>query len=349
MIRSSEDAPDSGESGPRRWKTVLVFVTIAAACCGGAGYYYVSYAREVTAIRQNRAHGTYAAAVVRSNGSHGKASEEAPEAQASRSAIEISVRPVEQFRGVLRAQLVRRLAPTYPNLPDLNRDAANTVDPGYQDSVFAFLAATESAPDGNKPAMLLAADFMFQALWCPSEQNCERLRERFANEKLSLKLSQLGGGYYYQHDLLWRVWQNYPTTESGEAAFVLLLDSGWDTSGTCAKGSDEFRDVILQGEAFLEQHPNSPYRALVTHLVGQAYATWWSLSKEPSDEMADYVDPKLYEQGSEQARLKAMEYFERVVKLSPGTPLSEYAQQILPTLRDRQAIGEGYRFFCVYD
>jgi flagellar basal body-associated protein FliL len=351
MIRSSEDAPDAMGEELRRWKTVLLFVAMVSACCAVAGYYYVTYAREVTQVPQNQKQGTGSAAAAGPMPSQGISREDTSklEAQPSRSNIEISVRPVEQFRGMLRAQLVRQLTPIYPTLPELNREAPGTADAGYRDSVFAFLAAAESAPEANQPAMLLAADFMLQALWCPSEQNCEELRQRFAKEKLSLKYSELGGGYFYQHDLLWRVWQEYPATESGEAAFVLLLDSGWDTSGVCAKGSDEFRDVIKQGEAFLEEHPNSPHRALVTHLVGQAYATWWSLSKEPTDGMADYVEPKSYRQGSEQARLKAIEYFERVEKLSPGTPLSEYARQYLPTLRDRQVIGEGYRFFCVYD
>jgi len=63
----------------------------------------------------------------------------------------------------------------------------------------------------------------------------------------------------------------------------------------CAKGSDQFRDVIRQGESFLQQHPNSEYRPFVIHLVGQAYATWWTLSNEPTAAMADYVDPKPYQ------------------------------------------------------
>ena len=78
-------------------------------------------------------------------------------------------------------------------------------------------------------------------------------------------------------------------------------------------------------------------------LVAEAYASWWSLSNEPSGgEMSDYVDPKQFQQGAEDARLKAIAYFEQVLQLVPGTELgqdmcapSDYAtfnnQVFLPT------------------
>jgi hypothetical protein len=65
--------------------------------------------------------------------------------------------------------------------------------------------------------------------------------------------------------------------------------------------------------------------------------------------MADYVDPKLYKEGSEQARLRAIGSFEQILQLSPRTLLGEYAGQFLPTLRQKQLTVDGYRFFCVYD
>ncbi len=45
--------------------------------------------------------------------------------------------------------------------------------------------------------------------------------------------------------------------------------------------------------------------------------------------MADYVDPKRYDEGAEQARLKAISYFEKVVRWrqgrsSPNTPTKSY-------------------------
>ena len=121
-----------------------------------------------------------------------------------------------------------------------------------------------------------------------------------------------------------------------------------DTSPTCEKGPEQFREVIRQGESFLQQRPGSPQRAVVTLLVAEAYATWWSLGNETRGEMSDYVDPKQYQQGAEEARIKAVSYFEQVAKLTPESRLGQYARQVLPALRDREAL-DNYRFFCIYD
>jgi hypothetical protein len=259
---------------------------------------------------------------------------------------------LDQFREEFKKSLAAQLAANYPQFPDLNREAGNTVDASYRDSVFQFLDAAEKAPGDKQGPMFLAADFMLQALWCPSAQKekCDPIRKQFADHKLTLALSELGGGWYYQHDLLWRVWQEFPTTDWGQRAFVLLLDFGWDTSGMCAKGgSDQFREVIRQGETFLEKHPDNADRAYILHLVGQAYATWWSLSVQPGAGVADYVDPNLYRDGADAARLKAIDLFAHVQQLSPGTALGEYSREVLPALRARQLTLDAYRFFCIYD
>jgi len=120
------------------------------------------------------------------------------------------------------------------------------------------------------------------------------------------------------------VWQDYPETDWGERAFVLLLERAWDTWPGCSKGSDQFREVIQHGEA---------------------YATWWSLSK---DVPSDYVDPNQYQIGSEEALQKSLAYFEQVIQISPGTSLADYAAQVLSGLRERKVI-DPYWFYCVYD
>lgn len=215
----------------------------------------------------------------------------------------------------------------------------------------SFLDAAEKASGPQKPAMLLAADFKLAPVWCPTEykERCDPVRDQFVEHKLSLPYSELDGGSYYRHDLLPRIWEEYPNSEWGERAFVILLSFGWDPSGTCSRGGDQFREVIRRGESFLEEHPSSPNRAWVAHLVGQAYATWWSLSNTPGSGMEDYVAPQAYQEGSEQARLKAISYFEQVLELSRDTPLGEYSRQIIPALREKQMTTDSYRFYCVYD
>jgi hypothetical protein len=275
-----------------------------------------------------------------------------PEQIPARSRFEISLDPTQEFQEDLRKALLHELVPAFPELPKFLGDPmAKSPDSARERFVFQLIDAAENGQAHQRSAILLAADLVANEIWCPSEnkERCNQLRSQFAQHKLTVEYSELGGGSYYQRDLLWRVWQQYPETDWGERAFVVLLGLGWDTSRTCAKGSEQFREVIRQGESFLQKRPTSAHRAAILLLVGQAYATWWSLSNETADSlMADYVDPKRYSEGAEQARLKAISNFEQVVQLAAETKFAEYAHQILPSLRAKQ-IQDTYKFFCVYD
>ncbi len=337
---------------PKHRKLVVItLLLVAVVSCSAAGLYYHAQQRNeaVTAMPQS-VKGT--ARVVAPPATHNKTSESSAVYQDSRKlGPGITINPLENFKTSLRRELAAQLAASYPQLPDMTSETANTSDPVYATSVFRFVDAAENAASADQPAMLLAADFMLHALWCPTEESdgCAQLKKQFADHKLTFSYSELGGGYYYQHELLWRVWRTYPDTRSGEQALLLLLNHGWDTSSTCAAGGDQFREVIREGEGFLSRKPTSPYRPYVLHLVGQAYATWWTLSNPPADGMEDYVEPREYKDGSEEARKKAIGYFEQVTQVAPGTDLAEYAYQILPSLREGRLTEDGYRFFCIYD
>jgi hypothetical protein len=264
---------------------------------------------------------------------------------------------VNELRLDFKNSVLGELAPAFPQLQAaLNDREENRNDRPYQQVFFQLLAAAEKAPPDQRPAMLFAADLVGEHLGCDTsgERNqletvCGGLRNDLARYHITLKNDELGAGLYYPHDLLWRIWQDYPATDWGERAFVLLLDRGWDTSSTCEKGEDQTREVIRQGESFLQQRPGSPYRGAVTLLVAEAYASWWSLSNEPAgSDMSAYVDLKQFQVGAEEARIKAIGDFEQVLQLAPGTKLSEFAQQVLPPLREKQVL-DNYRFFCVYD
>lgn len=259
---------------------------------------------------------------------------------------------MDQFREDLDKTVVAQLAPAFPELQTfLGVQTTKSNDPAYRRIVFQLLGAAEKTPPDQRPAILFAADQVAQEIWCATEDKaeCDQLRVDFARYQLTLARDELGGVFIYPRDLLWRLWRDYTATDWGEQAFVLLLDRGWDTSGTCEKGEDQTREVIHQGESFLRQQPSSPYRGIVTLLVAEAYASWWSLSNEPAGGgMSGYVDPKQFQEGAEAARIKAIGYFDQVVQSAPGTRLSEFALQVLPPLRDRQVL-DSYRFFCVYD
>jgi hypothetical protein len=263
--------------------------------------------------------------------------------------------PMSGFREELKKTALDELTPAFPELRTvINDPEENSSEPPYQRVVFQLLDTAKEAPADQRPAILFAADLVASHLNCEKDEakealDCARLQSGLARYDLTLKEDHLGGVFYYPRDLLWRIWRDYPTTSWGERAFVLLLDHGWDTSATCEKGQNQTHEVIRQGESFLRNRPGSPYRAVVTLLVAEAYASWWSLSNEPKgSDMSSYVDPKQFQEGAEAARLKAIHYFEQLPQLVPGTKFSEFAQQVLAPLREQQAL-DNYRFFCVYD
>jgi hypothetical protein len=345
------------------WKTTLVivaFVFLTTALSIASWFYRYSRLQEVPppsaqALRATRPVARVMAdpqaAMAPVTGTPGQ-SRSLPEQIPARPRFEISLDPLQEFQQDLRTALLLDLVPAFPELPKFLGDPmAQSPDPARERFAFQLIDSVENGQADQRPAILLAADLVADEIWCPSEnkEQCNQLRSQFAQHKLTLEYSELGGGLYYQRDLLWRVWREYPETDWGEKAFVVLLELGWDTSRTCANGSEQFREVMRQGESFLQQRPTSPYRAAILLLVGQAYATWWSLSNEtPDSPMADYVDRKQYNEGAEPSRLKAISYFEQVEQLAPETKFAEYAHQILPALR-KQQIQTTYKFFCVYD
>jgi len=265
--------------------------------------------------------------------------------------FQVSVDPMEDFRADLKSALIRQLDPAFPEFSKyIAMDGDKGDDPELRNFAFQLFDATAKAAANDQPAMLLAADLLASKIWCGDEnkEGCEPLRREFTQRNLTFAHEELGGGFYYSRDLLWRVWRDYPANDAGERAFVLLLELGWDTSGVCAKGADQFQEVIRQGESFLKDRPSSPNRPVVTLLVGQAYATWWALSNQTSADMSDYVDPRRYQTGANEARLKAIHYFESLLQIAPNTKLGEFASQTLPPLRVEQ-VPEENKFFCIYD
>ena len=352
------------------WKMRLVFSAIGClVAAGGLGgwFYYYSRLQDVPppppakAVQAYRPFARIMAApqAVTTPSTHTSSEPPCPPNNAPERAIFhiLERRHLNDFREDLKKAIQGELAPAFPQLPTVLKDREEgSSAPPYQQVAFQLLDAAKKAPVDRRPAILFAADLVAFHLRCDKDDkreeaqaDCARLQSGLSRYGLKLDNDELGGGLYYPHDLLWRIWQEYPETEWGERVFVLLLDSGWDGSATCAKGEDRTREVIRQGESFLRQRPNSPQRAVVTLLVAEAYASWWSLGNEPAaSDMSAYVDRKQFEEGAEAARIKAIGYFEEVAQLAPGTGLSSYALEVVPPLREKQIL-DNYRFFCVYD
>jgi len=115
----------------------------------------------------------------------------------------------------------------------------------------------------------------------------------------------------YQHDLLRKVVEAGPGTQWGADALVALLRSG-------SVLSEDERVPLFK--VVIEWLSEPGWQALkdtrLTRIEGEAYETWWSLSKASPDEpmLVDAgVSPSNFVAGAEEARLKAIADYERVL------------------------------------
>jgi hypothetical protein len=351
------DQPVPNGTKKRRFKIVWVVLSLLGLCAAGMFGYYRRM--EILPLPPARAPHVQAQARLKL-GPQNPAPESAktPDEQASvpqnaktATSFRTIFDPMEEFHQEVRDPLLRELSAAYPELAKvLGVQTIKSNDPVYRRVLFQLLDSETDVPPERRAAIELAADLVARQIWCGKRESagCLQLREEFARRQVTLTYNELGGAYYYRGDLLWRVWESRAKTLWGQRAFLLLLDAGWDTSGTCEKGTDQFRAVIREGEAFLERQPESVYKPQVTFLVGLAYETWWSLSRDANASPDDGVDPKKYQEGVGAARTKAIAYYEQVLSMAPERKFAEYARQSIPVLRERQDT-ELHKFICVYD
>lgn len=185
---------------------------------------------------------------------------------------------------------------------------------------------------------------------------------------LNYVYAELGAVWVYDHSLLRRVWMEAPETRWGHFAFARLQEMGWDPTGTCATGSEQFPAVIRKGERFLADREPTPFlRAFVETTVGAAYETKWSISQTRSDDMGvfDYpfgpdTPPELKEKAAAAARAlvegdgelerrRALRLYRAVAESdSAGPELRAYADAKVRRLEARENTHQ-YRYYCIYD
>jgi len=223
-----------------------------------------------------------------------------------------------------------------------------------------LLESTKTSALDRQPLILWAADRL-----------AERLPTVIANDKgpaadwaeWRTQLAALGITYQegsedpwaYHGDLLKRIWTGYGQSEWGERAFLVLQGHGWDMGDYCNAGAEQFRAVIQQGLPFMEQHPKSPYQLDVQLAVAQAYETWWSISLPPipgqtvtAEEDSEPLVYQRYQEGAEEARQKAIAYYERLLQTAPQSDHAAYARRVLPRLKLGIDTGQR-RYYCIFE
>jgi hypothetical protein len=259
----------------------------------------------------------------------------------------------------IQQRITEALRTALPEVPGLLAQETPHLEP---DQVYAAilhaLDAEKSVPYQEQPLFLLAADYLADKLDLPMKippaPETRKKLDELAQYGIVYRWSELGASWVYSHGLLWRVWRDYPASPWADDAFVLLLSRNWDSTFDCRGGADSFRAVIREGEDFLATHPQSRYRIETSYLVAQAYETWWSLSRaklcrslEDSD-CDEFVDPDSYRQGAEEARGKAIGYYEQVLQIAPAGNLAADARRHLTDAKQGLDTVQR-RFYCIYD
>jgi len=125
------------------------------------------------------------------------------------------------------------------------------------------------------------------------------------------------------------------------------MEHGFDETGMCSAGAEEFSQVIQQGESLLAGARVLPSATLSSlhFMIGDAYATIVWLAKSTDSE---YHDPKKYQQVAESARVKALEHYRAAFHLERGTARAQKAWREAWRLAAGLPPTSG-RYFCVYD
>src|SRR6266852_2297161 len=251
-------------------------------------------------------------------------------------------------------KLTAILGADYPDLSKILKSDSTSHDPKIVRQLLdRLLEAAKGAANEKKPPLLLAADAIAERLALPSitPPNPELQRELggLAAQGLTFTWVELDGGWFYRSDLLWRLWREFPTSEEGEDAFVLLLRQGWDKAPCCKTGLDSFHTVIDEGEDFLSNRTKTPHRREVVFLLAQAYETWWSLSlvSEENREEGD-PPPAAYRAGAAAAREKVIAYYSEIVATAPDGVEANCSRKPLSLLKENEDTHQR-RFYCYCD
>ena len=210
-----------------------------------------------------------------------------------------------------------------------------------------WLTAAKSRPAGQQAVALVAGDRVLDFL----SHNGVPLGDAAQAELTSLGANyvhnELAGQDVYAHGLLKEAKELAPAGPSADTVLLYQMERGFDETGMCSAGAEEFSQVIQQGESLLAGARALPSATLSSlhFMVGDAYATIVWLAKTTDSE---YHNLKKYEQMAESARAKALEHYRAAFRLERGTARAQKAWKEAWRLAAGLPPTSG-RYFCVYD
>ncbi|MBK9171252.1 MAG: hypothetical protein IPM24_27880 [Bryobacterales bacterium] len=245
-------------------------------------------------------------------------------------------------------QLRRELGPLYPEagaatLPALLELLA-LVGTGDPDRNALLLAAADSL------VVRLGEELVSRSVQHAGEVLTEAPLAAEARERLrphGVSYSRIGhysGALEYDRSLLLKAWTGSPATPWGQRAFLEIQRLGCSVPGFGCDGVNCFLEVIRQGERFLLDFPDTPFRLEQTYHLALAHEAWWSLSLAAPDDITAH-GARVDARSGEAARLRAIELYEELLRLAPNSPQAYLGQLALPRLRLRLDTAER-AFFC---
>jgi hypothetical protein len=244
----------------------------------------------------------------------------------------------------------------YPNLESARVEAE-------RETSAALLRLLRDAGEGepaHRAAVLVAADDLAVRLGSllvrrSIGSGAEILAEAPAAETLREQLAPYGvkytgighysGDLEYDRSLLSRAWAEFPETPWGQRAFLMLQRLSCSLPQFGCEGLDCFRAVIKQGEQFLSDFPETPFRHEQTYFLAIAYETWWGLSQAAEDDPTAEGALVESEESADRARRQAISLYEELWRIAPESPEARLGQLRLPRLK--LGLGSGERtFFC---
>ncbi|MCW5978450.1 MAG: hypothetical protein KIT09_10250 [Bryobacteraceae bacterium] len=157
-------------------------------------------------------------------------------------------------------------------------------------------------------------------------------------------IGHYSGALEYDHSLLRRAWKEFPDTAWGQRAFLMLQRLYCSGPGFECKDFSCFRQVIEEGEKFLQDYPDTPFRREQLYHLALANETWWSLSQAAEDDSTS-MDVQVDQRSGDAARKRAIELYEELIRAYPDSPEAHAGMAILPRLKLSLDTAER-AFFC---
>jgi hypothetical protein len=224
------------------------------------------------------------------------------------------------------------------NLPSGNQIA---------DALRNWLTASKSLPAGQHTAALLVADRALDFLDHSGVQMDDFARAQMQALGAEYAHDELAGGLVYVHSFLKQAKSIAPPGYASDEVLLYEMERGFDETGMCSAGADEFSIVIEKGESLLAAARALPASTLASlhFMIGDAYATIVWLAQNSNDE---YHDPKEYQPREASAREKAIDHYRAAFQQEHGTARAQKQWKEawrlaigLPPITER--------YFCVYD